>query len=112
MDKNIKEWLDKNPPKVNLTQFEKSIKIEDLDPKKHILYMEEINGFSIYRLRKMRCTEYIMLYGPSKQANRDIISNFKKLWDSLEFCPLGYNFDDLIQLSNHYGKIDYMICFK
>ena len=37
MNKNVEKWLENNPPRVELTELEKSLDLKDFDEKKHVI---------------------------------------------------------------------------
>ena len=104
MNEALKKWLKHNPPKVELTEFEKNIRLEDIDPKKHSVYLEEIDDMAIYRLRQVSALERMKWTVLGTRANDGSIDYFVSLWKSLGFCPLGYDFTDLHEMNNMFGS--------
>ena len=51
MNEELKKWLEQNPPRVELTELEKTITIKDLVQQKYFVYFDDRSFDQIYRLK-------------------------------------------------------------
>ena len=102
MNEELKKWLKQNPPRVNLTELEKNLMIEDVDYLQHEMYFDEIGTDRIYRLKVANNDDRFKYH--SKEGIKHGVENFLLLWKSLDFCPLGYGEVELNALNNTFGS--------
>lgn len=107
MNEELKKWLKQNPPRVDLTELEKNLMIEDVDYKIHDLYFDDVGVDSICRLRVLEDDDRF-LYDVDNGIKNGI-DHFVLLWKSLGFCPLGYGVHEILVLDNMYGTSDIMV---
>ena len=104
MKKELEKWLENNPPRVKLTELEKTIKLEDLRPDMYFVYLDEKNDTAIYRLCKVSAMERVGWSILGEKSNDASLDYLAKLWKSLGFCPLGYDFTELHEINNMFGS--------
>jgi hypothetical protein len=100
MNEELKKWLEQNPPRVELTELEKTITIKDLVQQKYFVYFDDRSFDQIYRLKIFELSDANRC---SERARIGTIKYFIDLWKSLDFCPLGYGVGELRALNNMYG---------
>lgn len=103
MNKELEKWLKNNPPRVELTDFEKNLVLEDVDYLQHEMYFDEIGTDRIYRFKVANNDDRFKYH--SKEGIKHGVENFLLLWKSLDFCPLGYGQVELNALNNTYGQL-------
>ena len=104
MKKELEKWLENNSPRVELTEVEKNLKREDFRKNSYCVYIETVNSVSIYRVEKIDQKKYEHWPFMYKELNNSYLVQFFNYWDSLGFCPVGYGFDEINSLNNHYGS--------
>ena len=104
MKKELEKWLENNPPRVELTELEKTIKLEDLRPDMYSVYLDEKNDMAIYRLRKVNAMERVGWSILGKKSNDASLDYLTKLWKSLGFFFFFYDFTELHEMNNMFGS--------
>ena len=104
MNRNIEKWLENNPPRVELTELEKSLDPKDLDEKKHVIYTDLVNGVDIYRLRLAMSGEMESWPWIFTNMNEGSISLLKEMDERFGINFLGYSYDDIMTVNDISGE--------
>lgn len=104
MKEELEKWLKNNPPRVELTELEKSLIPKDFDEKKHVIYTDLVNGVDIYRLRlamngEMESWPWLLI-----NMNEGSISFLKRMGECFGINFLGYSRDDIITVNKISGE--------
>lgn len=104
MNRNIEKWLENNPPRVELTELEKSLDPKDFDEKKHVIYTDLVSGVDIYRLRLAMSGETESWPWFLTNMNEGSISFLKEMDERFGINFLGYSYDDIMTVNQISGE--------
>lgn len=104
MNKNVEKWLENNPPRVELTELEKSLDLKDFDEKKHVIYTDLVNGVDIYRLRLAMSGEIESWPWLLMNMNEGAVSFLKEMGERFGINFLGYSYDDIMTVNDISGE--------
>ena len=103
MNKNVEQWLEQNPPRVELTELEKNCQFNRNDASKYVVYFDDIDGNRVYRVRE---------YLPGEREGlpdylRDELDGYYVLlcrnYSKFGFNILGYSVRDLDHIRSRFN---------
>ena len=109
MKKELEKWLENNPPRVDLTELEKTLNPKDFDAKKYVVYTDLVNGVEVYRLclangNEMESWPWIFM-----NTNEGTISFLKQMSERFGINFLGYSYNDIMNANEVSGEGDVFI---
>ena len=99
MNKDLEKWLEKNPPRIELEEFEKNFTFKECDIENYAPYYTRENegdtSTYIYRIREYRPGERQHLPDFIEQQEDKVYNELRQVYKKYGFNALGYYVKDL-----------------
>lgn len=103
MNENVEQWLENNPPRVELTELEKNFKFDKNDVSKYVAYFDIVDGVNVYRVREYLPGERENLPNYIKDELDDYCMALCLKFDTFGFNILGYSVRDLDHVRSRFN---------
>ena len=103
MNRNVEEWLEQNPSRIELTELEKNFKFDRNDASKYVTYFNEVGRHNIYRVREYLPGEREGLPDYLKDELDGYYVLLCRNYSKFGFNILGYSIYDLEYIRSRFG---------